>query len=123
MNIKKIIPQAPISSKITDGKPIDQSWMMWFNKVGDHLNKATRTEKIETESNHITFSTNGTITYINYSGIGGFISKLPNTVATQSIIQTNDNGEIGHIVLSEDDKTISIPSFSSGIVSGWYFNK
>jgi len=121
---KKIIPQAPVSSKIaSDDNSIDQSWMLWFNKVGVHLNNATQTKQIKTNDQIINYSVNGNMTMISYKGVGGFESKLPNAVAIDSIIQTNDNGVIGHIVLNAGDRTIHIPTLSeNGLVSGMYFN-
>jgi hypothetical protein len=122
-NNKRIIPQAPISSNITGDKQMDQSWMLWMNKVGVHLNNATQTKQIKTNDQIINYSVNGNMTMISYKGVGGFESKLPNSVAIDSIIQTNDNGVIGHIVLNSGDRTIHIPTLSdNGLVSGMYFN-
>lgn len=123
-NSKRIIPQAPISSNISnEDKTMDQSWMLWMNKIGIHLNNATTTKQMKTDDQVINYSVNGNMTMISYKGIGGFQSKLPNAVAIDSIIQTNDNGTIGHIILNAGDRTITIPSLSStGLVSGVYFN-
>lgn len=123
MNNKRIIPQAPISSNITGDKQMDQSWMLWLNKVGAHLNNATQTKQIKTEDQTMNYSVNGNMTMISYKGVGGFTSKLPNAVAIDSIIQTNDKGVVGHIVLSAGDRIIQIPTLSeNGLVSGMYFN-
>lgn len=121
--MKRIIPQAPISSNITGDKQLDQSWMLWLNRVGQHLNMATQTKQLKTDTQIINYSVNGNITMISYTGVGGFESKLPNAVAIDSIIQTNDSGVIGHIILSKGDRTITLPTMSEkGIVSGMYFN-
>lgn len=119
----KISP-APISTPISKEQPLDQTWMLWMKDVGNVLSKSTSTRQIKTEQNTINYNIQGNITHISYTGFGDFTSKLPNTVVLDSIIQTNDGGVIGHIVLSKGDRTITIPKLTkeNGIVSGSYFN-
>lgn len=111
---------APISTPISGSNQLDPSWMRWLNRIGVHLGDATSVSSIKTNEETIHYTVNGTITYINYTGKGGFTSSLPNKCTRISLIPVSDKS---HLTLQANVKLIEIPSFTEEVtIDGYYFN-
>ena len=112
-----MIAHAPISSPMQNpNQTLNQSWMLWLNQVGSHLNKATTVQT----NNGVISSINGALTYITYTGLGGFQYVLPNPAKAASVLSVSD-GTV--IVINANQGTIEIPTFKTEqTLSGHYLN-
>lgn len=109
------IPIAPISSPVSS-----QTYQMWFENIGRHVNNATKVQTKSTDGNVISYSVNGAITYISYTGLGGFTSVLPVKCKLKAIINVTDNTPI---IIEADSKTLTVPVYTKeATIHGFYFN-
>ena len=112
------IPHAPISSPLNS-----QTYQMWFEGVGRHLNNQTTIKNKTAEDNmsKMHYVQSGSITHINYSGKGGFDVVLPTKCKLKSLIPVSDGT---HIAIEADSKVMTIPSYTTEVtIHGSYFNE
>lgn len=112
------IPHAPISSPLNS-----QTYQLWLEQVGRHLNSQTtiKTKTGEDNQSKISYVVSGSITHINYTGTGGFTANLPTKCKLKSLIQVSDGT---HISIESDSKILVIPSYTNEVtIHGSYFNE
>lgn len=111
------ISHAPISSPVNS-----QTYQMWLESVGRHLNNATNVKTVtSTDGNSkVNYVLNGCITYINYTGTGGFECTLPTKCKLQSFLQVSDGTSI---TILKDAKVVTIPTYLNTVtIAGSYLN-
>lgn len=112
------IPHAPISSPMNS-----QTYQLWLEQVGRHLNAQTtiKTKTGEDNSNKLNYVVSGSITHINYTGKGGFTANLPTKCKLTSLIPVSDGTQL---TISKDSKILVIPTYASEVtIHGSYFNE
>ena len=112
------IQHAPISSPLNS-----QTYQMWLMQVGNHLNNATKIQTKTTEDGNskVNYVVNGSITYLNYTGKGGFVFTLPRQCKINALIPVSDGTTI---TIPENAKTITIPTYLNDVtIHGNYFNE
>ena len=112
------ISHAPVSSPLNS-----QTYQMWLSQVGNHLNEATKIQtKTSTDGNSkVNYVVNGSLTYLNYTGLGGFEFVLPRQCKINAIIQVSDGTTL---FINKDAKTLIIPTYTKEVtIHGNYFNE
>lgn len=112
------ITHAPISSAVNT-----QTYQLWFESVGRHLNAQTtiKTKTAENNDSKVNYVQSGSITHINYTGKGGFTVVLPTKCKLTAIIPVSDGT---HITIDADTKVMVIPAYTNDVtVHGSYFNE
>lgn len=112
----KNIAQAPISSPVHS-----QQYSMWFEQIGRHLNAATNVRSNKNESNSkLYYVISGSVTHINYTGLGDTTLDLPDKCTMKSIIPVSNGTQI---ILEVGASQIVIPKYDTEqTVHGSYFN-
>ena len=112
----KNISQAPVSSPVNSVQ-----YSMWFEQIGRHMNSATNIRANKNADNQkLSYVVSGSITHINYTGLGGTTLELPNKCSMKSIIPVSDGTQI---VLEAGSREIVIPQYQNELtVHGSYFN-
>ena len=112
------VPLAPISSAVNT-----QTYQMWFESVGRHLNDQTtiKTKTAEASDAKVNYVQSGSITHINYTGKGGFTVVLPTKCKLTAIIPVSDGTQI---TIAADTKVMTLPAYANDVtVHGSYFNE
>lgn len=112
------IPHAPISSPMNS-----QTYQMWFEGIGRHLNNQTtiKTKTAEDNTSKMHYVQSGSITHLNYSGKGGFTIVLPTLCKLKALIPVSDGTTI---VIDAGSKNMVIPAYDDEVtIHGSYFNE
>ena len=112
------ISHAPISSPVNS-----QTYQMWFESVGRHLNNATsiKTKTSDDGNSKVNYVHSGSVTHINYTGTGGFSLVLPVKCKLATFLQVSDGTTIS---IAADTKTVTIPTYITSVtIQGSYFNE
>lgn len=111
------IAHAPVAS------PVDsQTYQMWLMQVGNHLNDATKIQSktANDDTSKVNYVAMGCITYLSYTGKGGFTFTLPKQCKTNAIIPVSDGTTI---FIAKDAKTVLFPTYDKEVtIHGSYFN-
>jgi hypothetical protein len=112
-----MIANAPISTPMQDKNgALTQTWLLWLNQLGSHLNKATTAQT----NTGVISSINGALTYITYTGLGGFTYNFPNRAKAASNLTVSD-GTV--ILISANQASVDFPEYKKEVtISGHYLN-
>lgn len=87
------------------------------------MNNATKiqTKTSEDGNSKVNYVVNGSITYLNYTGKGGFDFTLPRQSKLIALIPVSDGTML---TINKESKTLTIPTYTEEVtIHGSYFNE